>query len=75
MQFYVSPIENYHRALKELCCVEKCEIRRETGQKNHINCSIRALVRLQVVQKVQDITIYEVKWQIIKGAIEITFST
>jgi hypothetical protein len=25
-------IENYHRALKELCCVEDCKIRKETGQ-------------------------------------------
>jgi hypothetical protein len=37
-------IENYHRALKELCCVEDCKIRKEAGQRNHINCSIRAFM-------------------------------
>jgi len=62
-------IENYHRALKELCCVEKCKIRKETGQRSHINCSIRAFVRLQAVEKVQDVTIYEAKWEIMKKAI------
>jgi len=62
-------IENYHRALKELCCVEKCKIRKEKGQRSHINCSIRAFVRLQIVEKVQNITIYEAKWEIMKRAI------
>jgi hypothetical protein len=62
-------IENYHRALKELCGVDKCKIRKETGQRNHINCSLRAFIRLEVVQKEQNITIYKAKWDIIKGAI------
>jgi len=30
-------IENYHRALKELCCVELCKMRKEAGQRDHIN--------------------------------------
>jgi hypothetical protein len=34
-----------------------------------VNCSIRAFVRLQVVEKVQDITIYGAKWEIMKKAI------
>ena len=62
-------IENYHRALKELCCVEDCKIRKEAGQRNHINCSLRAYIRLEAVQQQQDITIYRAKWEIIRSAI------
>ena len=62
-------IENYHRALKELCCVRDCKIRKETGQRNHINCSLRAYIRLEAVQQQQDITIYQAKWEIIRSAI------
>lgn len=62
-------IENYHRALKELCCVEDCKIRKEAGQRNHINCSIRAFIRLEVVNRTNNITIYNAKWEIVKSAI------
>lgn len=62
-------IENYHRALKELCCVEDCKVRKEIGQRNHINCSLRAFVRLEATHQQQGITLYEAKWEIVKGAI------
>ena len=62
-------IENYHRDLKELCCVEDCKIRKAAGQSNHINCSIRAYVRLKVVAVQEKITIYDAKWEITKPAI------
>jgi len=62
-------IENYHRALKELCCVEDCKVRKAAGQKNHINCSIRAYIRLEAVNQQQDITIYQAKWEIQSNAI------
>jgi hypothetical protein len=61
-------IENYHRALKELCCVEDCKIRKEAGQRNHINCSLRAFIRLEAVQHQQNITIYQAKWEIVRSA-------
>jgi len=62
-------IENYHRALKELCGVDKCQVRKELGQRNHINCSLRAYIRLEVVHKEENISIYNAKWVIIKDAI------
>ena len=62
-------IENYHRALKELCCVEDCKVRKELGQRNHINCSLRAYIRLEMAQQRGDITIYKAKWDIVKTAI------
>ena len=57
-------IENYHRALKELGCVEDCKIRKEAGQRNHINCSVRAFIRLEVGNRIDKITIYNAKWEI-----------
>jgi len=62
-------IENYHRALKELCCVEDCRVRKEAGQRSHINCSLRAFIRLEAAQHQQNITIYQVKWEIVRSAI------
>lgn len=62
-------IENYHRALKGLCCVRDCKIRKAAGQRNHINCSIRAFVRFEVVKLRENITLYDAKWQISKPAI------
>jgi len=62
-------IENYHRALKETCDVEKCKIRKELGQRNHINCSLSAYIRLEVAHKEQNITSYNAKWCIIREAI------
>ena len=62
-------IENYHRALKEVCCVEDCKIRKEVGQRNHINCSIRAYLRLEVASSRQKTTPYRAKWEIVRTAI------
>ena len=62
-------IENYHRALKGLCCVRDCKIRKAAGQRNHINCSIRAFVRFEVAKLREKITLYDAKWQISKPAI------
>jgi putative transposase len=40
-------IENYHRELKQNCAVEKCQVRSEWGQRNHIGMAIRAFLRLE----------------------------
>jgi hypothetical protein len=68
-------IENFHRALKELCGVEKCKRRKEAGQRNHINCTLRAFICLEIVKKEQDIAIYKAKWEIIKVQSETTCKT
>jgi hypothetical protein len=62
-------IENYHRELKELCCIKKCQVRHEKGQRNHINCSLRAFTRLKIAQILQKVSSYELKWTIGKPAI------
>ena len=40
-------IENYHRELKQNCGVEKCQVRSERAQRNHIGMAIRAFLRLE----------------------------
>jgi hypothetical protein len=40
-------IENYHRELKQICGVEKCQARSERAQRNHIGLAIRAFLRLE----------------------------
>jgi putative transposase len=40
-------IENYHRDLKQDCGVEKCKVRSERAQRNHIGLAIRAFLRLE----------------------------
>lgn len=59
-------IENYHRALKELCCVEKCQARKAIIQRNHINCSIRTFLRLEVQHFLEGISPYQAQWDITK---------
>ena len=41
-------IENYHRALKQFCNVERCQARRFEIQYNYISLSIRAFLRLEL---------------------------
>jgi hypothetical protein len=39
-------IETYHRDIKQFCGVERCMVRAERGQRNHIGCSLRVYLRL-----------------------------
>jgi len=52
-----------------LCCVRDCKIRKAAGQRNHINCSIRAFVRLEVANLREKISLYDAKWKISKPVI------
>ena len=40
-------VEEYHRGLKQFTGVERCQVRAERGQRNHIGCALRAFVRLE----------------------------
>ena len=63
-------IENYHRALKQLCCVQKCIARKETIQRNHILCSLRAFVRFEIGVISKEITSYAAKQEIQNVAVQ-----
>lgn len=41
-------IENYHRALKQVCAAEKCFARYKKAICNHLFCSLRAFVQLEL---------------------------
>lgn len=62
-------IEEYHRGLKQLCGIEKCQSRISRSQRTHIFCSIIAFVSLELNRLKHDITWYEFKRQIIKDAL------
>ena len=57
-------IKNYHRAIKEVCCIEKCPVRKRIAQKNHINCSLRAYLRFEFDHCRNGTTPYRIKWEI-----------
>jgi hypothetical protein len=48
---------------------DDCKIRKEAGQRNHINCSFRAFIRLEAANQINNITIYNAKWEIVKSSI------
>lgn len=62
-------IENYHRALKQCCAVEKCQARSAVAQKNHILFSLRAFVHLEVARLRTGKSCYETKLTIIREAV------
>lgn len=43
-------IERYHRALKQVCNIERFQVRNENPIKNHIYCALRAFVRLEFMR-------------------------
>ena len=55
-------IERYHRALKQVCNIEKFQVRKENQIKNHIFCALKAFVRLEFMRFDKTITHwYEIK--------------
>lgn len=62
-------IENYHRALKQECCVERCQARRADIQRVHIGMAIRAFVRLEVQRIKLGLSYWELGRQIIRDAV------
>ncbi len=39
-------IETYHRDIKQFCGIERCMVRKERGQRNHIGWALRTYLRL-----------------------------
>jgi hypothetical protein len=62
-------IEEYHRALKQCCNVERCQARSSRAQRNHIGMAIRAFVRLSWDFYTTGISWYEAKASIVREAI------
>jgi len=63
-------IENYHRDLKQNCGVEKCRVRSERAQRNHIGLSLRAFLRLEWHFFTTGISGLEAKLRLIRKAVQ-----
>jgi hypothetical protein len=62
-------IEEYHRALKQCCNVERCQARSGRAQRNHIGMAIRAFVRLSWHFYTTGVSWYEAKTAIVREAV------
>lgn len=62
-------IEEYHRGLKQFTGVERCQVRAERGQRNHIGCALRAFVRLEYHRFTTGESWFAAKWGIIREAV------
>jgi putative transposase len=62
-------IEEYHRGLKQFTGVERCQVRAERGQRNHIGCAIRAFVRLEYHRFTTGVSWFAAKLGIIRDAV------
>ena len=55
-------IERFHRAIKQVCNIERFQVRRNHPIKNHVVCALKAFVKLELMRFNQLITHwYEVK--------------
>lgn len=54
-------IEQYHRELKQLTGVEKCQCRKARIQRNHIACAMLVWIRLMQVARQTGQTVYRLK--------------
>lgn len=62
-------IETYHRGIKQCCAIERAQVRKADGQKNHILYALRAFLRLVAHYLRTGISWYEAKAAIIREAI------
>lgn len=62
-------IEEYHRGAKQLTGLENCQARSQRAQRNHILCSILALLALEQWRLQRGIPWYEAKQRLIEEAI------
>jgi len=54
-------IEQFHRELKQLTGVERCECRKQRIQRNHITCAMLVWVRLKQIAYQTGETVYQIK--------------
>jgi len=62
-------VEEYHRALKQCCNIERCQARSTRAQRNHIGMAIRAFARLSWHFYSTGVSWYESKAEIVREAI------
>lgn len=60
-------IEQFHRELKQLTGVEKCQCRKSRIQRNHIACAVLVWIRLTELARKSMKTIYQIKHEMMSG--------
>jgi len=64
-------IEQYHRAIKQVCNIERFQVRQENAIKTHIFCAIKGFVTLEFMRFEKIITHwYEIKRDLFMGVIK-----
>ena len=59
----------YHRGLKQHCGVERAAVRAARAQRSHINCALRAFLRLERHRLVTGVSWWKAKATVIRAAI------
>jgi hypothetical protein len=54
-------IEQFHRELKQVTGVEKCQCRKARIQRNHIACAVLVWIRLTELARISISTVYQIK--------------
>jgi hypothetical protein len=60
-------IEAFHREVKQLTGIEKCQCRRRRCQRNHICCAILVWLRLKQLAYDVGINVYQIKKRLMAG--------
>lgn len=58
-------IEQFHREIKQLTGIEKCECRKQRIQRNHIACAVLVWVRLKQIAYDTQQTVYQIKKELL----------
>ena len=59
-------VEQFHREIKQLTGIEKCQCRKQRIQRNHIACAIQAWVFLKRTAYKTQQTVYQIKQNLLK---------
>jgi hypothetical protein len=66
---YSWTIENYHRAIKQFCLIERAQVRSRRAWRNHIGLCLRAFLRLESHCHHSGVSWFEAKTSIIRAAV------
>ena len=60
-------VEQFHREIKQLTGIEKCQCRKQRIQRNHIACAIQVWVFLKRIAYQTGVTVYQLKKNLLKN--------
>lgn len=60
-------IEQFHRELKQLTGIEKCQCRKQRIQRNHIACAILVWTKLKQIAYATSTTVYQLKKNLLRN--------